>query len=241
MPGGTVRRRVAAGGALLGACALLAACGGETTSPRTVTVTSSPSVPAPLPTTPSVPTTPDVTAPPATVEVTTPAPLEPEVLVDRPAGFPNGGERFLLERLEPDVARRCTRESDDDRSRGSIAGIVCETQSAYGARSYFELFRNLNGLEAGYSRHRAANGVPVARGQCAPAGGGGRVPGDGTWGFGENAPNQGRLMCFRADGRVWFITSVESTNVLAFAVARRFGQVDRFWRSVGVPSRDPVG
>lgn len=243
-------RRVAAGAVLAGACLGLAACGGESSGQRTVTITSEASVPAPPPPTAPAVTTPAVTAPPATVEATTPTvpdpttpvePEEPEVLVDRPADFPNGGERFLLVRLDPDVARRCTREADSDRSRGSIAGIVCETQAAYGARSYFELFRNLNGLEASYSRYRSANGVPVARGQCAPAGGGGRVPGDGTWGFGETARNQGRLMCFRANGRVWFITSVESTNVLAFAVAPRFGAVDRFWRSVGVPSRDPVG
>lgn len=251
---GVVVRRAAAGAVVAALGLGLAACGGETTSQRVVTVTSSASVPAP-------PTSaPVVTAPPVTVTVvTSPEPLptdtvpvvtapaepdppaDPEVLVDRPAGFPNGGEAFLLARLDPDIARRCTRETDADRSRGSIAGIVCETRSSYGARSYFELFRNLRGMEASYSRYRAANDVPVARGQCAPAGGGGRVPGDGTWGFGENARNQGRLMCFRADGDVWFITSIESTNILAFATAPRLGPVDRFWRSVGVPSRDPVG
>ncbi|MGD9571989.1 MAG: hypothetical protein AB7V62_08905 [Thermoleophilia bacterium] len=249
---GTSIGRVAAAVAIGGLAVALAACGGESTAQRTVTVTSAASVPAPPPAT----TAPVVTAPPvtsltepeplptATVStVTAPAepttPADPEILVERPADFPNGGEQFLLARLEPDIQRRCTRESDADRSRGSVAGLICETASAYGARSYYELFRSRRGLEVSYGRYRSANGVPVARGECAPAGGGGRVPGDGTWGFGPSAPTKGRLMCFRSNGNVWFITSVESINVLAFATAKKFGDVDRFWRSVGVPSEQP--
>ncbi len=250
---GTSMGRVAVAIGVAGLALGLAACGGESSAQRTVTVTSAASVPAPPPTT----TAPVVTAPPPTETLSGPDPLptetvpmvtapeepatpeEPEVLVERPAGFPNGGEQFLLARLEPDIQRRCTRESQGDRSRGSIAGIICETASAYGARSYYELFRNQRGLEVSYGRYRSANGVPVARGECAPAGGGGRVPGDGTWGFGPSAPTKGRLMCFRSNGNVWFITSVESINVLAFATAKKFGDVDRFWRSVGVPSEQP--
>jgi hypothetical protein len=239
----TIVWRVAVGAALATTCLSLAACGGEATSSRTVTVTGATSTPAP-------PTTPAVTAPTVTVIQTAPAttaPAAPEppeddrVLVDRPADFPNGGESFLLARLDRDIARRCTREPDADRSRGSIAGIVCETRSVYGARSYYELFRSRVGMEASYSRYREANGVPVARGQCVPAGGGGRVPGDAPWGFGSEAPSEGRVMCFRSAGNVWFITSIERINVLAFATAQRFGSVDRFWRTVGLPSEDPIG
>jgi hypothetical protein len=227
---GTIARRGAAAGTIAALCAALTACGGEATSERTVTVTSASSTPAPPPAT-TTGSLPVITAPTD----------EDRVLVDRPAGFPNTGEAFLLARLDDDIARRCTREAAADRSRGSIAGIVCETRTVYGARSYYELFRSRPALEASYSRYRRANDVPVARGQCVPAGGGGRVPGDAPWGFGAESPSEGRVMCFRSSGNVWFITSIDDINVLAFATARRFGAVDRFWRSVGLPSEDPTG
>jgi hypothetical protein len=241
---GTIVWRATGGAAVAAACLALVACGGETTSSRTVTVTSTTPVttPATTPAETTLATTAQATPPPPPSAPVDPVPPEDDaVLVDRPANFPNTGERFLLARLDRDIARRCTREASADRSRGSIAGLVCETQSVYGARSYYELFRNRVGMEASYGRYRQANGVPVARGQCVPAGGGGRVPGDAPWGFGPEAPSEGRVMCFRTNGRVWFITSVEKINVLAFATAQRFGAVDRFWRNVGLPSRTPVG
>lgn len=236
---GTSGSRATTGVVVAALCLALVACGGETSSSsRTVTVTTAtPATTAPLTTPPAITTT----ATPPTAPADPAAPGDDTVLVDRPPGFPNTGERFLLARLDRDIARRCTREAPGDRSRGSIAGLVCETRSVYGARSYYELFRNRVGMEASYGRYREANDVPVARGQCVPAGGGGRVPGDAPWGFGAEAPSEGRVMCFRANGQVWFITSVEKINVLAFATAQRFGAVDRFWRNVGLPSRTPVG
>lgn len=217
-------------------CAALAACGEDPVSERTVTVTTATTVPARTAATATPATTTATTSPGAT----TTGPGGDPVLAGRPDDFPTTGERFLLDRLDRDIARRCTREPEEDRSRGTIAGLSCETQAVYGARSYFELFRNRVAMEAAYSRYRSANHVPVARGQCVPPNGGGRVPGDAPWGFGTEAPSEGRVMCFRADGEVWFVTSVEKINVLAFATADRFGPIDRFWRTVGIPGAEPL-
>lgn len=215
MRGGDIARSVIAAAGVALVAAAVAACGDDASAGLTVTVT-------------------DAAAPAAPAASTAP-------LVERPPDFPTTGERFLLRRVAPDVARRCTREADGDRSEGSIAGIVCQTQAVYGVESYFELFRNRVATEAAYGSARDAAGVPVARGQCVPPGGGGRAPGDATWGFGADAPSQGRVMCFREGDEVWFVTSVEAINVIAFARAPRFGALDRFWRTVGIPSVEPIG
>lgn len=213
-------------------CLGVAACDDEPSSERTVTVTDPVAATAAAAAT----TAPAATTPPAT---TTGAPDTP--LTERPAGFPTTGERFLLARIDPDIARRCTREAPEDRSDDAIAGITCETTSVYGVRSYFELFRNRVDMETAYGRYRDANDVPVAGGQCVPPGGGGRVPGEAPWGFGAEAPSEGRVMCFRGGGEIWFVTSVEKANILAFARAERFGALDRFWRTAGIPRAEPVG
>ncbi len=235
-------------------CLALVACGEDSWGPGAMTapgVAPASTTAAPFPTSGealTAPTTPDpvVTAPttpdPAATASTTPevAPEEAEVLVERPDGFPNGGERFLIERLDRDVARRCTREPAGRLSKGALAGLDCDTLALFGARSSYELFRSRAAMEAAYGRYREAWKVPVARGQCVPAGGGGSVPGDATWGFGRRSPSEGRVMCYRAGGDVWFVTSIEKIRVLAFARAPRFGAVSRFWRSVGLPTEKPL-
>ena len=224
--------RMARAAALAVLCLGAAACDDEPSAERTVTVTD-----------PAVATAPATTAAAATTApaATTPATTPDTPLTERPAGFPTTGERFLLARIDPDIARRCTREAPEDRSDDAIAGITCDTESVYGVRSYFELFRSRVAMETSYGRVRDANDVPVASGQCVPPGGGGRVPGEAPWGFGAEAPSEGRVMCFRDGGEIWFVTSVEKANVLAFARSDRFGALDRFWRTAGIPRAEPAG
>jgi hypothetical protein len=233
-------RRLRPAGAVAGLaalCAMLTACAEDAVGPA---ATAASRVPATTPA--ATGATPPATAAVAPAPRTTPAApgaaTDPEP-VDRPAGFPATGEAFLLTRLDRDVARRCTRRPGAELSAGAIAGVDCAAPSADGVRSSYELFRTRVAMEVAYGRIRAANGVPVARGQCVPPGGGGRVPGDAPWGYGAGAPGQGRVMCFRDGGEVRFVTSIEALNVLAFASAERFGAADRFWRTVGLPSPRP--
>ncbi|WP_217913164.1 hypothetical protein [Miltoncostaea marina] len=173
------------------------------------------------------------TAPATTAAATAPA-------VPRPAGFPDGGERFLLARLEPRLARLCGRAPAASRSAGAVAALACRSAGELGAAARFELFPARAALVAAYGRLRAANGVPVASGQCVPAGGGGRVPADGPWGFGSGR-DEGRVMCFRAGGVVRVVTTVERIRTLAWTAAPRFGDAVRFWRGPGIPSLRPPG
>lgn len=165
---------------------------------------------------------------------TSTAPAADTGAVERPPGFPNGGERAMLARLDPGVARLCTRTGPAGRSASAVAGITCRTAAGYGASARYELFSSRAAMADAYGAIRAANGVPVASGRCVPAGGGGRVPGDAPWGFGRGR-DEGRVQCYRSREGVRFVTSLDRINVIAIATAPRFGAVDRFWRTVGLP------
>ena len=117
----------------------------------------------------------DATPPPITgteTTGTTTAPLpdpNTKVLVERPAGFPNKGEAFMLARLHPQVARRCTRAKTDTRATGSVAGLACDTERAYGVTAYYNLFPSRPAVGAARRRRRrlrvssARSSLQVAR------------------------------------------------------------------------------
>jgi hypothetical protein len=47
------------------------------------------------------------------------------------------------------------------------------------------------------------------------------------------------VQCYRRAGAIRFVTSLDRIHVLAIATAPRFGAVDRFWRTVGLPDARP--
>lgn len=225
--GGTTTGPTTAGSATDGTTTTAADTQGvptDTTAGRT-TLTALPTAP-----------TQTATAPPGTS-------TDPDdVLVERPANFPNGGERFLLARLDPDVARRCTRQRADSLSRGAVAGLYCDTAGALGATAFYDLFPTRARLEASYGRYRRGNNVPLAQGQCVP---GPKktpssVPAEGTWTFARGARDvEGRVMCFKSDDKVWLITSHDAIRTLSFFSATRRKPVNDFWYGPGFPTTDP--
>lgn len=247
--------------AAIGGALALAGCGGTTTvvtvttgGPTTATTTTgstddgtttaADTQSAPTDTTAgrttltALPTAPTqtATAPPGTS-------TDPDdVLVERPANFPNGGEAFLLARLDPDVARRCTRQRADSLSRGAVAGLYCDTSRALGATAFYDLFPTRARLEASYGRYRRGNDVPLAEGQCVP---GPKktpssIPAEGTWTFAQRPRTvQGRVMCFKSDDKVWLVTSHDAIRTLSFFSATRRKPVNDFWYGPGFPTTDP--
>lgn len=230
---------LAAGGVLA-----LAGCGGTTTvvpasAPSTAGTTTAGATAAPATTAPARTALPT----PPTTGVTTDAGAGPDdPVIRRPAGFPNGGERYLLARLDPEVARLCTRESASSRAGGSVAGLYCATASRFGVDAYYDLFPTRAGLDASYGRYRRANGVPLDSGDCVPGPGvrASSIPAEGTWGYaGAGRRPEGRVMCFTADGDVWLVTGHERIRTLSFFSAPRRRQVNDFWYGAGFPTVDP--
>ena len=224
--------------------------GGQTTGPETTapttpgTTTGGDTQGAPTDTTAERTTlTALPTAPTQTATVPTETSSDPDdVLVDRPADFPNGGEKYLLARLDPDVARRCTRQRADSLSRGAVAGLYCDTSGALGATAFYDLFPNRARLDASYGRYRRGNNVPLAQGQCVPGADKtpSSIPAEGTWNFARRpGVVQGRVMCFKSDDKVWLVTSHEAIRTLSFFSATRRKPVNDFWYGPGFPTTDP--
>lgn len=188
----------------------------------------------------------DATPPPITgteTTGTTTAPLpdpNTKVLVERPAGFPNKGEAFMLARLHPQVARRCTRAKTDTRATGSVAGLACDTERAYGVTAYYDLFPSRAAMEAAYGRYRRANGVPLEAGTCFPPVGkrrGAPLPAEGPWRAGGTL-GAGRAMCVRAGDRVWLVTD-HPARMIAYLAAPTRQPLVPFWRTTGAPTVHP--
>ncbi len=222
----------------------LAGCGGTTTVvPASAPTTAGTTAPAPPATdTRTAPPRTALPTPPTTDAQTTPATGEDGARIRRPAGFPNGGEAYLLARLDPAVAPYCTREPSASRAGGSVAGLYCATAGRFGVDAYYDLFPTRARLEASYGRYRRANDVPLDSGDCVPGPGvrASGIPSEGTWGYATNtARREGRVMCFRSDGRVWLVTSHNRIRTLSFFAADRRRQVNDFWYGAGFPSLTP--
>jgi hypothetical protein len=138
------------------------------------------------------------------------------------------------------VRERCTREPVRDRSRGAIAGVVCETRSALGAKSWYELFPSVRALEASYARYRSAQDVPIGVRNC-PNVRQPPLPGETTWFYRQERDDiQGRVMCFReSDGDYWLIWTHESLRAMGFATARRYLSASVYWTRQGSLTEAP--
>lgn len=255
-----MRRRPAGARALAVALALgagmlaLAGCGGTTTvvpagapttdeAPATEPAPPRTSLPEPPATTDASTDEASTTAPSGTATGgTATAPGGDAPLIRRPAGFPNGGEKYLLARLHPDVVPYCTREPTRSRAGGSVAGLYCATAERFGVDAYYDLFPNRAQLEASYGRYRRANDVPLDSGDCVPGPGirASSIPAEGRWGYADaGRRTAGRVMCFTADSRVWLVTSHTAIRTLSFFAADRRRQVNDFWYGAGFPTRRP--
>ncbi|MEQ9335604.1 MAG: hypothetical protein RJQ03_00260, partial [Miltoncostaeaceae bacterium] len=159
------------------------------------------------------------------------------VLVERPGDFPNGGERFLLARLDPEVARRCTRALADSLSRGAVAGLFCDGREAFGSAIHYELFPTRLATEDAYGRYRRANDVPLATGDClaGPTPGPATPPAEASWRRG--APlGAGRAMCFAGTEGRWLVSSHPPIRTLTFLLGDRAGALRDLWRERAAPS-----
>lgn len=160
------------------------------------------------------------------------------VLVERPAGFPDGGERFLLARLDPEIARRCTRALTDSLSRGAVAGLFCDGREDLGAAIHYELFRSRLATEDAYGRYRRANDVPLAAGDCLRAGGDAAPAAESGWRLG--APlGAGRAMCFAATRGRWLVSSHPPIRTLTFLLGDDSGALRRLWVRRAAPAVRP--
>lgn len=191
----------------------------------------------------AAPAPPAVTTPPTpatTASTTTGAPVPDDtggVLVERPAGFPNRGEAFILARLHPEVARRCTRAEADTTAAGAVAGLRCDTEPALGVAAFYDLFPT-TAAAAAYGRYRRANDVPLDRGNCLAAGTRtARLPAEGPWRAGRTL-GTGRAMCFRAGERAWLVSS-HPARINAYLGAPTRAPLAPFWRTMGAPTARP--
>lgn len=210
-------------------------------APDPVVTTTTPAVPATTaaaPTTAPAATTPATPAP-AADPGTTGAEDTGGVLVERPAGFPNGGEAFLLARLHPEVARRCTRALADSLTRGAVAGLFCDGRETLGTALHYELFPTRLATEDAYGRYRRANDVPLDTGDCLAGPATGAAPAaEASWQRG--APlGFGRAMCFAGtDGR-WLVSSHPRIRTLAFLLGDDAAALRAAWARRAAPSLRP--
>lgn len=238
------RRRVLAA-ATIAALALPAAiaCDGTTTvvAPDDMTRTAPPggaTDATPAPPSQTMPSTPATTG----QSPVSSGPRVPDdtggVLIERPAGFPNRGEAFILARLHPEVARRCTRAERDTIAAGAVAGLRCDTEPALGVAAFYDLFPTAVAAAGAYGRYRRANDVPLGRGNCLATGPpSARLPAEGPWRAGRGV-GTGRAMCFRAGERVWLV-SAHPARINAYLSASARAPLAPFWRTMGAPTARP--
>lgn len=210
--------RTAAVLAVVAACAGTAACGGEEAAgPETVTVTRE-AEPAD-----TVPTTLD----PLDEE---PPPQDDRTLPERPADFPNGGEAFVLARLSPGIdAERCTREPADARSDGAIAGVYCDLEQTDGVLAYYDLFRDAGTALDAYDAIRRSRDLAADSGGCRPE----HAEGEGPWSWSVSG-EEGRVACFRREGRSWYVWVQPAMRAVGFASADGPAAADAFWNADGL-------
>jgi len=170
--GGTTTGPTTAGSATDGTTTTAADTQGvptDTTAGRT-TLTALPTAP-----------TQTATAPPGTS-------TDPDdVLVERPANFPNGGERFLLA-ARPRRRPPLYRQRADSLSRGAVAGLYCDTAGALGATAFYDLFPPVPAWRRPTGATGAATTCPSHRANASPAQEDpSSVPAEGTWTFARGA------------------------------------------------------
>jgi hypothetical protein len=170
-----------------------------------------------------------------------PAPVPDDtggVLVERPGGFPNRGEAFILARLHPDLARRCTRADPGTTAAGAVAGLRCDTEPAFGVAAFYDLFPTTALAAGAYGRYRRANGAPLDQGNClAPPARQTALPAEGAWRAGR-ALGAGRAMCLRSGDRVWLVSS-HPARIVAYLSAPARAPLAPFWRATGAPTARP--
>lgn len=180
-------------------------------------------------------------AAPSTTAPVAPAPAPDDtggVLVERPGDFPNRGEAFILARLHPDVARRCTRADPGTTAAGAVAGLQCDTEPAFGVAAFYDLFPTTALTAGAYGRYRRANGVPLEQGNClAPRTRQRALPAEGAWRAGR-ALGGGRAMCLRSGDRVWLVSS-HPARIIAYLSAPTRAPLAPFWRTTGAPTARP--
>jgi hypothetical protein len=213
---------------------------GDATGTSATATTAAPDRPAGT-TTRETETATETPAAPSTTAPAAPA-SEPDdtggVLVERPGGFPNRGEAFILARLHPDVARRCTRADAGTTAAGAVAGLQCDTEPAFGAAAFYDLFPTTALTAGAYGRYRRANGVPLEQGNClAPRTRQGTLPAEGAWRAGR-ALGAGRAMCLRSGDRVWLVSS-HPARIIAYLSAPTRAPPAPFWRTTGAPTARP--
>lgn len=239
------RRRAAACLAVASAIALAGCAGEEKNVTVAVTVhtsTGGSSVPATatggVPTdyspttayTPTTPTTPTAPLYPTIPTVTSPtSPTTPGTTTDAqgPAGYPDAGERRLLDRLPTLTSRRCTRTNASDRDPRATVSLQCDLRDLYNVRTVIERFPSVAVADGVYERTRRTQGVGRSIGPCTRSGI--RPPGETTWHTrGKKAP-RGRVMCFRSDERFWFVWTQNDARVVVWASSARLPSVRQYW------------
>ena len=174
---------------------------------------------------------PSQTQPPADEPTTDEQPPANDARVERPDDFPNGGEAYLLDHLNPDVARHCTREDPDSLSRGAVAGLFCDTTAVFGARAFYDLFPNQDRMGASYGRYREAHDVPPNVGRCIPGRRATfRTPCENSLILNEDPTRVvGRMMVYDEEGETWLIAGLNPLRTLVFVTGPGTREVAGFW------------
>lgn len=238
-------RAIAVGGLLVvvAGAALLAGCGGGGTTTVTVTTDSTASTPtasqtftpvgtATGPPTDTAPVT--ETAPPTETAPSTETapPTTTTSLVERPGDFPTGAEAALLSQLRQEVADRCTRESESNRTPSARAGLYCDLRPTDRVQAYYESFGSRGQTDVVYAAWRRRTGVPSSSGgRCVPRD---SLPAETTWRYG-NGPIEGRILCYHGgSGRYWIVWSDPGHRAMGWIRAASYADAADFWRSTGL-------
>ncbi len=191
-----------------------------TVESTTTVVTDFTTTPTYVNTPPTAPTFPTVPTGPSTTDGTT-------TDSTRPADFPNAAERRLLDQLPTLTSRRCTRTNSRDRDPRSSVSLQCDLRDLYNVRTVVERFPSVAVANRVYERTRTTQGLGRGIGPCTRSGI--RPPGETTWHTrGKTAP-RGRVMCFRADERFWFVWTQNDARVVVWASSARLPSIRQYW------------
>lgn len=129
----------------------------------------------------------------------------------------------------------CTREPEEARTEGAVAGVICELDVTDGVTAYYDLFASTAAMTRAYASIRSSQGLTPNSARCTPA----RTRGETTWTWDETG-ERGRIACFRKNGQSWFVWSQPTTRAIGFARGDRVQNVHAFWSSHGLLRDSPT-
>lgn len=160
---------------------------------------------------------------PVTVQVTAP---DTGVMGDTAASTPTGDD--LVARVPQELQATCNQLDPTagfiGELGGAVAAVECKPQDGAIDAIYIQ-FDSAESMNAAYDAQ--VGEIPRDTGTC-----GTDAQGEGTYSFGDQQETTGRILCYEAEGEVYWWTS-DATSILTVAAGPDLATVAAFWTGAG--------